>query len=291
MKAKRFVLLAADIFAVFLFIYLLIFPQRAAEPTYFALEFCAKSLIPSLFIYMVLSSIIISLPITEHLSRFISAEALLLLYGTLCGCPVGAKNAVTLFERGRIDKRQAEYLCSFTNNAGVSFVVGFVGKELFGDVRVGIKLVIFQLISSFICALVMKRVLLKQKKPLILFGLNEKRVGLREAVYDSALTMLNLCACVVFFMVAGGVVTRIFCLPPLADAVLKSVTEFSSGCAAAARIGTGAFAVTAFAIGQTGLSVALQVKSVIKSKLSILPFLIGKLLSGLIMTALAIIFG
>lgn len=291
MKARRFISLLTDIILVFLFIYLIIFPQNASLPTKNALDFCAKTLIPSLFIYMILSKLVVSMPMTEWLYKKVGTIPVMLALGTLCGAPIGAKNAVSLYERKRIDKRYAEYLCSFTNNASVSFVIGFVGNELFGDTRIGARLFAYQLVSSVITAVLMKFILYgKEKMPKASFS-GGKRVGLREAVSDSAVTMINVCACAVFFIVVGGSVSQIFSLSDTADAVLKSVLEFSSGCAAAAELKSFAYPICAFSIGTTGLSVALQVRSVISGRLSIKPFLAGKLISGAVMTALSVFIG
>lgn len=283
--------LFSDITVILLFGYLIIFPNEATEPTRSALEFCAKTLIPSLFIYMVLAKIVITLPITDKLIKKLGLEPFLLIMGTLCGSPVGAKSALTLFERNRISKEHAEFLCAFTNNASMSFVVGFVGNEIFGDIKIGLKLFVFQIISSAICAVIMKFVIFGKTKPESQNFVSGGKIGLRDAVSDSAMTMLNLCACVVFFIIVGSAISDILNLNSVSNAILKSVLEFSSGCAAAAKTGVFSFPIIAFAVGHTGLSVALQVRSVVANKLSIRPFLLGKLICCSVMTLLAVIFG
>lgn len=290
MKTRRLFSHIADAILLFLFIYLIIFPQNATEPTRNALVFCAKTLVPSLFIYMVLSKTLLSLPITEKIAKYIGVIPIALILGMLCGAPIGAKNAISLYESGKIEKKYAEYLCSFTNNASVSFVVGFVGSELFGDIYIGLKLLCFQFISTIITAIIMKRVIFGKEKIKKATFEKSVKVGLREAVTDSAMTMITLCACVVFFIVVGSAVSQIVRMPDDISAVAKSVLEFSSGCAFAVS-SRYALQICAFAIGGTGLSVALQVRSVIANKLAMMPFLEGKLISCAVMTLLAIIFG
>ena len=291
MKARRIFSSCAQGTAFFLFIYLLIFPKYATEPTKAALSFCANALVPGLFIYMVLAKMILGSTMMKKSERLLGLESVSLLLGTLCGCPVGAKTAVSLYDDGRITKKHAEYLCSFSNNASVSFVVGFVGAELLGNIGLGLWLLIFQIIASAVTAVVMKYVMFG-KKPLPCVSQNSGiRCGLWEAVSDSATTMVNLCACVVFFMVVGGVFSRLLPLSQTCEAAFKSVLEFSSGCAASAKTGSTAFVLCAFALGQMGASVALQVKSVVGNRFSITPYLLGKLIGGTVMTALAIIFG
>lgn len=291
MKPLWFISKVWEIIALFLFVYLLLYPQYATQSTRTALEFCGKTLVPSLFIYMVLSKIIISLPVTEKLIKFLGLESVILIIGTLCGCPVGAKVAVTLYKDNCISKQHAEFLCSFSNNASISFVLGFVGSELFGDIRIGLRLMIYQLLASAITAVIMKRIVLGKENLHTVSMSFTKRINLSEAVSDSAITMLNLCGCVIFFMVAGGVISSIIRMPDIGEAILKSVLEFSSGCVAASKAGKYAIPITAFALSQTGFSVGLQVKSIIKSRLSFKPYLMGKLICCTIMTALAFIFG
>ena len=96
MKIRRLFYFIADLAAVALFIYLIVFPENAVEPTRLALLFCAKTLVPSLFIYMVLAKIIITLPITDRFTERFGYSAVTLITGTLCGCPLGAKTAVSL---------------------------------------------------------------------------------------------------------------------------------------------------------------------------------------------------
>ncbi len=291
MKRKRIFSLIADCLFVFIFIYLLIFPQYASEPTRFALVFCANTLIPSLFIYTVLSRIVISLPITQRAAKLVGISPITLIIGTLCGCPIGAKTAVALYENGRIDKRHAEYLCSFTNNASVSFVLGFVGKELFGDVFVGVRLLVYQLFGSLAAAAVMKYLIFgREKIPKANFS-RLQRTTLRESLTDGAMTMLNLASCAVFFIVASDAVSHIVPFSEYSFAIFKSVLEFSSGCAEASKLGDSALPITAFALGHCGASVMLQVRSVTAGRLSLKPYVSGKLISCAVMTALAVIFG
>ncbi len=291
MKIKQMIFRSTELGFFIFFIYLLAFPDSAAEPTKNALVFCAQTLIPSLFIYMVLSKIIMSQPITIKIMRIFSPWVVALIMGILCGAPIGAKNAVSLYDNGKISKKYGEYLCAFTNNPSLSFVIGFAGKELLGDSRLGIKLLTFEIIACLITAFVMKLLIFgKEKLPKPDFD-NNTRIGIWEAVSESALTMVNLCACVVFFMILGNTVTKALNLSPLAEGILKSCLEFSSGCATAAKTGKFAFPLIAFALGQTGVSVALQVKSVIGNRFSVIPFALGKLITASIMTFLAVVFG
>ncbi len=291
MKEKRIFSLLFYLCALGVFVCLLVHGEYVSEPTREALSFCGNVLIPSLFVYMVLSAIIMEWSVVQKIGSALGYGAMLLAVGTLCGAPVGAKRAVDLYKRGEIGKRQAEYYTTFTNNAGVSFVVGYAGKKLLNSVGLGLKLFSFQLVSSLIVAAVMKRIMFGDKKIPPSGSFSCRRRGLAEIISDSGTSMLNICACAVFFTVISGAVAQILDLPPLYRVLLSSVLEFSSGISAASSLVHGRFVITAFAIGFTGCSVAMQVKMLLTDDLSIGPYLTGKILSCAIMTALAFIFG
>ncbi len=291
MKPKNILSHISDCVFIGLFIYLLAFPQYASEPTRFALGFCAKTLIPSLFIYAVLAKTVISTALVQRLSIKIGLVPITLIIGTLCGCPIGAKISLSLYENRQIDKRFAEFLCSFTNNASTSFVLGFVGNELFGDVFIGARLLVYQLISSVVTATVMKKIIYgKEKLPNACATLTRKAT-LSEAITDSAMTMINIASSALFFIVVSDALSHAIKLSKSAFAIFKSLLEFSSGCAEAATLDSFAIPVTAFALGHCGASVAMQVKNVLSGKLSIKPYLLGKTISCAVMTLLALIFG
>lgn len=291
MKTKKIIGTAIDVFAILFFVYLVIFPDEAGAPTRDALAFCGNTLIPSLFIYMVLSKIITASPITALISEKFGIESLFLVLGSVCGAPIGAKLAHDMYVSGKLTKTHAEYLCSFSNNASVSFVIGYVGNTLLGNKNIGIRLFVIQVISAAATAFVMRYVMFGTKKlPRITFG-KANKADLREAISDSALTVINLCACVIFFMALGNVMTKILSLGSTSDAILRSILEFSSGCAEASDEGMYALPIIAFSLGFTGLSVAMQVRSVTEGRLSLKPYFTGKMIGCAIMTLLVIICG
>lgn len=291
MKARRAVSCAVDIFCLVLFVYLLVFPEYASAPTRIALEFCFTALLPSLFMYGVLSRIAVGTPFVARLSRIFGVGTAVLAIGMLCGAPIGAVTATSLYKNGAVKKKYAEYLVSFTNCASLSFLLGYVGNMLFGDISVGVRLAVYQLASSVFTAAVMKRVMFGKEKQSNRTGFSVKRVGLREAVSETAESMINICACAVFFAVAGSVLANLGIFGETVGVLVKCLLEFSTGCAAAAKSADYNFLLVAVAVGFSGFSVLLQVYSAIANKLSLMPFLVGKLISGTVMTLLAFIFG
>ena len=287
MRIRHLISAVCDLLLALLFVYLLITPEATSASTAKALSFCANSLLPALFVYTVLAQIIVSMPITALISKRLGLGGLIFVLGLLCGYPIGAKLAISLYKNGKIDKKYAEYLTSFSNNASLSFVVGFVGRGLFKRTSFGIRLFIIQAASALIGGLIMRFLLYKNGKIPKISATISRKSSLRETLADTAQNMLNICACVVFFVVVGESISSLFALNPFLSACLKSVLEFSSGALAAAALPKYAFQLTAFAISFGGVSVLMQVKSLVDSSLSLKPYALGKLIACTVMLVLS----
>ena len=117
MKKTKLQLLAAGLLLGG--ILLIVFSERAGTYTLDGLLLCATKIIPSLFPYMVISSLLVYSGLAERLGRIIPVASAFnlpreagapLILGAVCGFPVGAKTAVDLFKNGCISKTQSEVL-------------------------------------------------------------------------------------------------------------------------------------------------------------------------------------
>ena len=150
-----------SLLGVFLLLLLLANTQIAMDGVRKGLTLCTETLIPSLFPFLVLSELLIAAGAGAILGRFLSRPvgalfglsaqgSVSLMLGTLCGFPVATTTAVAFFERGKISKKELERLVLFANNPSSGFLIGAVGKALFGSTAVGIALFCITLLS---CAL------------------------------------------------------------------------------------------------------------------------------------------
>lgn len=256
-------------------ILLTIFSGEAADFTLDGLLLCAEKVVPSLFPYMVISSLFVYSGLAAKLGRRIPAAAIFglpaeagssLILGALCGFPVGAKTAVDLYKSGCVSKTEAEVLISVSNNTGPSFVVGIVGAIFWGSPAFGWAIYFFQIFASVIAGLLVNR-LLFPFKPSCLSGKTSTKTApfsllFSTAVSDAALSCLSISGFVVFFYVIIQFITGAFTgspAAPLLPALLASCLEFTSGTAQGAGLGgaAGAF-LSGFSVGWSGLSVFFQ---------------------------------
>ena len=135
-----------------------------------AIDICIYSLIPSLFPFMVLSELLVSFGATSLIAK-LAGRAFRFLFGispagagafipgVLCGFPIGTRIALSLFERGEIDRRSLSHLLCFCNCPSPAFLIGAVGIGVFGSKNLdsfsffaSLSQVSFS-VSSFVCAL------------------------------------------------------------------------------------------------------------------------------------------
>ncbi len=275
---------------LFFLLLLLLFAEPMLSALQSGLHLCAHTVIPSLFPFMVLSSLLIRLAPTHTLPGGRLFEALFhipgiglfaLFIGSLCGFPLGARSAADLYATGHLSKKQAERLAALSNNTGPAFCVVGVGGSFFSSPRIGWLLYGIQLFSGLLIAFLFARK--EQWKS----GEEKKReavasspLSLSESIYSASLTLLSVTGTILFFS-ALCALPKLF-LSPTVFALLASFLEIGNATAAAGALSpTIGIPIAAFAISFSGLSVHLQASSVLKERdLSVFPVFYYKLLSG-----------
>ena len=264
-----------------------------------ALALCARSVIPALFPFLVVSSALVSLGfgaltapylagLMEPLFRVPGAASAALILGLVGGYPVGAKTAADLYRTGLATREEAERLLSFCNNSNPVFLISVLGVGVFGSVRTGVWLWLIHVLSALLTGLVFRgsgkspaRQTLSRPPAFQAVGLAPALVG---AVRSSLTGMLSVCAFVVFFYVL---------VRPLADlggpigTVLVGLMELFS-LTPLLTPDTFGFLLAAGASGWGGLCVLCQTLAVLEdSGLHTRNCILGKAVQGLISLLLA----
>jgi len=265
------------------------------------LSLVLETLIPSLFPFLVLSELVvrfrvgerIAVPLSRPLRRMFGttrAGSVAIVIGFLCGMPVGSAAARTLYEQGKIGKRELQRILLFANIPGSGFLIGGVGSALFGDARAGIALFCI-IASTSIFAGILLHLLggsLPEMSniPLYVTKNSQSLTDFTNGVSRALQNLLQVIAFVLFFSCLSE------CLSELAEAlspptvirvILCGILEMTSGISTAVTslpVGT-AFCVCAFLAGFSGISVFFQIFSILeKENPPISPYLLSKLLQG-----------
>lgn len=295
---------------------LLLYPQESMESVRTGLRLCYNVIIPSLFPFFVLSTLVVELGLASYLGRAMEglmrplfrvpgACAPAFVLGFVGGYPVGARTALQLYQKGMCTKTEAERLLSFCNNSGPAFVLGVVGAGVFSSSVVGLLLYLAHAVASICVGLLFRFYKSSEasQRPAAsspMFGAVSFPTAFTQAVKDAFLATFHICAFVVFFTV---VITLLFlsgflpCLAGLlagllaplgfqavwAEQLLTGFIELSSGVWSLSAEGNlaGRLSMAAFMLGWAGLSVHCQVLSFLGgSGLSVRTYIGGKFLHG-----------
>ena len=125
---------------IFFFFYLLMFPQRALASTRDGLLLWYSSVLPVLFPFMLLCSLLLKFDFLERIPKALSRPfqavfgvsaqgAFAIIAGFFCGFPMGAKITADLQREGKLNQGEARLLFGFVNNLSPAFILSFVAAQ------------------------------------------------------------------------------------------------------------------------------------------------------------------
>lgn len=270
MKKNGFLPLAAGIL---LFSILFLFTHPFSEGFANGLQNCARIVVPSMFPFLVSSSLTgsgylpdkikrIFEPITQLLFRLPADCLPAILIGQLGGYLSGAKAADSLCQSGIISPAQASRLMLFSINAGMGFSVNAVGSMMLGSRQLG-RILLFSLCVSSLIAGFLSRFISEKES---VCAPQKKEVSFSAALVGSVTSGTNamLAACG-FVCIFSGILSVIksFTANDNLFALVSCLLEITNGCICAAGEFSVPFIASLCAFG--GLCVHLQIFAVTKS--------------------------
>ena len=289
---------------------LLLFPAESADAAREGLSLCFGSVLPSLFPFFVLSSLLVSSgaaeafghalePVMRPLFYLRGAGAGALSLGLMGGYPVGARTVAELYRAGRLSRPEAERLLGFCNNAGPGFILGICGGTVLQSARAGAYLYLVHAASAVLTGVLLRRGALLEcdagrrgrrtdgKRNIRSHGAETSRTraaAFTAAVRDSFAAVWSVCGYVVLFAVLLRFVTLLLPGRPL----LVGFIELTNGVLSLPN-GRGGFVLCAVLLGWGGLSVHAQTLSVLEDTgLSARWYFIGKTVQAALSAPLAL---
>lgn len=292
-----------------------VFSSDASRGAYNGLSLCAKVIIPSLFPFFAVSSLLVSLgvpyllgkaagPVTNRLFGVSGAGAAAFVIGLIGGYPLGAAAVYELYRQGCLEKRSAERLLAFCNNTGPAFIFGAAGSGIFGSFRAGAVLYCVHAVSAVITGLIVSAGHRGKHAaaPAPKFCALTFSEALVSAVKSAVSNILSVCGFVIFFSAVKAVLEALGIFNSLAGqlaahtgleltwcrALLTGLLEIGGGISALAGLPAEplSFALCAFILGWGGLSVHCQTMAV-TGELSASFHFPGKVLHALLSAVLA----
>ena len=192
---------------------------------------CGRVVIPSLFPFLVLSSLCLSTGMGRGLCRLLShpmerlfhlpgSGAPALVLGLIGGYPVGARTVFDLYDRKGCSAEECSRLLAFCSCCGPAFLCSAVGVALFGSLRAGLMLYGCHVGAALVIGLVQGRFLPKPDRRTIALPASPSLSFARaftQAVGSACGAMLNVCAFVVFFAALMALLEDSGCMGFLKD--------------------------------------------------------------------------
>ena len=266
-------------FVVLLLVALLVSPERYFLSVERGVLLFASSVLPSMLPYFFFTKVLsatgcvnaLAATVGKPIGRAYRLNPIVsypFLMSLLSGYPVGARVLADLYDKGLIDKEDAQRAASFCSTSGSMFVLGSVGAAVLGDVKAGVVILVSHYLSAFVNGF-----FYRGKKGARVYRVlpppKESGALLSEAMYESVLSLAlvggfiavsNLLGDVFFDALSLVGVGRFFA-GKTSGALLYSAFEVTRGCVEFAalnlsRVWTAALCSLAVSFG--GLSVLLQ---------------------------------
>lgn len=125
---------------MFFFLYILMVPETALASAREGLLLWYTSVLPSLFPFMLICSIVLRFGILDHVIQKIHHPfhfltgcspygAFAIMTGFLCGFPMGAKITSDLYDQKKISRHEADWLMGFVNNLSPGFIISYLACD------------------------------------------------------------------------------------------------------------------------------------------------------------------
>ena len=252
------------------------------------LRLCAELIVPSLFPFFVVSSLLARLGHPRFLGSLLEKPARRFLrvsgggltglfIGLTGGYPLGAAYLAELTEQGQLAPRETERLLGFCNNSGPAFLVGAIGAGVFGSARIGLLLYASHILAALSAGLLLRCGGPPASSPVSppqSSGEEPFPRALAEAVRGAVPAVLSVSGFVILFTVFTGLLEANGFLPVLEDflspllrlapgqsrALLLGFWELGSGVGALRGLPPSPenLALAAFLVGWGGVSVHFQ---------------------------------
>ncbi|MEG0615559.1 MAG: hypothetical protein RR540_07365 [Oscillospiraceae bacterium] len=222
---------------------LIAFPKEFTNAIVRSINCCFTVIIPALYGFLVIGTFLVKTNIYAVLSKPFSVfsryvfkipEELfsVFLISQFAGFPIGAKLISELVSCGKIGKCDAEKIICYCYAGGPAFIIGLVGVELFGSVKIGLLIYLSIVLTNFVIGILFgigKKVPVKSENKIevkISWGI------LINSIESAAKSLFKVCFMIVFFAIITTILEQTGIIDFLAIGAAKffSVTsENASG--------------------------------------------------------------
>lgn len=152
---------------IILFFIMLFFPKEVFDGASSGLLLWFQIVLPTLLPFMILSNLLIYTNSFSYIVRLLGGAlrncfhssvngSFAILTGFLCGYPMGAKVTSDLMLTRQITKKEAGYLLSFCNNTSPVFIISYIICQNFKDEELILPSMLILFLSPILCSFIFR---------------------------------------------------------------------------------------------------------------------------------------
>lgn len=304
------------ILILILVLFCIIHPNLMIDSTKSSISLWATVILPSLFPFIILSSLIqntalpllfgkVLTPFTKLLFGLPGISSTAIFLGMIGGYPIGAKVTNDLLNDKSINLHDANHLITFVNNSGPLFMIGAIGIGIYKNIYIGILLLLSHYISSILIGFIGRFLKQKNNNRAKKSNINFKILKLNDIgniLTDSIKKSIDIVLTIGGFIIIFGILSTMLeqtkilslisnsLLPMLktevTNGVISGILEVTSGINKIATVNIpllNKIIITSILVGFGGISIHFQTLSIIsKSGINFAKYIIGKAFQGLL---------
>jgi len=286
------------------FAIMLIFPRQTFEGANNGLLLWFQIVLPTLLPFIILSNLLIhtnavtyissiTKPFLQKLFRVSDYGCYAIFVGFLCGYPMGAKVVADLIQTEKIPQNEGQYLLSFCNNTSPMFIISFIVMQNFKNESLLLGTLVILYLAPVLCSFLFRRLYQVEKQSLKEINHSKESFSFDFNLFDTCImngfeTITKVGGYIILFSILFSLVKQlplVWLLPTL---------EISCGISYITSLGIPLATVYPYVLALTsfgGFCAIAQTNSMIQeSKLSIVPYIIQKLITALVTSLLAIVY-
>ena len=281
-----------SLLCILAFVLAIIYGGFLKDGVIYGLKICAFNIIPTLFPFFILSdlwSTVIYFKNNSLTSKYferifhINSEGLsCFLIGNICGFPLGAKSLNQKYNDNLLNEEEFNLLTPICNNPSAPFVISGIGAGLLGSIKIGIILYFSVLLSAVAIGYIFRpSKIISQKSHKKL----EQNFNFIKSIQSAGLSSIAVASYIIFFSGILGVVKSLI-KNKILISIISSFLEVGSACNiindAANSLESFFLPLISFSLGFSGLSVFMQIFSILPNIVSKKGYLIKKFYQGII---------
>ncbi len=303
------------VFLILFTIFLIIYSKTNIQAVVSSISLFFSKVFPSLFPFFIATELLSHTNIINILNNLLSpfmkrifnvsgSCSFPFLMGMISGYPTGAKILSDFRKNNICSKEECERMLAYTNNSGPLFIIGTVGTSLFFNTEIGYLLLFAHILGAITVGIIFRNYKnTRSTSEVEELSISNFSTVLTNSIYNSFKTLGMILGYIILFSIIINIIVSshildIFNTLPYSiwiKSILLSFLEITNGINLISSIYSKSLipniVITSFFLGFGGLSVLLQVYSIIsKTDLSIKPYIIGKLLHGTISLVYTTIF-